>query len=267
MHAKKISDTCRGVVINVLFSVFFVLVISAAVILFPKIANHQLFNFNPNKAISLGIHVSETLENQSRSALLEVSKEVDHDGVTFDVIQLDEVLASEGEYIDLEHQYLAYSFYIHNTGSQAISIQHGIRFIGAYDWMVDAVKILVIEDQSDMNLYQKNIGTYEHLDTIETKLFQTDNIVFSSVFNEFQPETFKSYRVIVWLENFDEDLLDDNKVYQLKMDFWFQIEFIEEELSRNHILLASSDEKLWIAVGTKCNVHIEINYMKQNQQS
>lgn len=267
MHAKKISDTRHVWVTNVLFSVFLVLVISAAVILFPKIANHQMFNLNPDKAISLGIYVSETLENQSRSALLEVSKDVDHDGVTFDVIQLDEVLASEGEYIDLEHQYLAYSFYIHNTGSQAISIQHGIRFIGAYDWMVDAVKILVIEDQSDMNLYQKNIGTYEHLDTIESKLFQTNNMIFSNVFNEFQPGSFKSYRVIVWLENFDEDVLDENKVYRLNMDFWFQIDLMEEELSQNQIRLTSSDEKLWIAVGTKCNVHLEINYMKQNQQS
>lgn len=267
MHAKKVSDTRHGWVTNVLFTVSFVLFIFAAVILLPKITNHQLFNLSPDEAVSLGIYVSETLENQSRSALLEVSKNVDHDSVTFDVIQLDEILASEGEFIDLEHQYLAYSFYMHNTGSKAVSVQHGIRFIGANDWMMDAVKILVIEDQSDMSLYQKNTGTYEHLGTIEPKLFQSDQIVFSNVHDEFQSGTFKSYRVIVWLENFDDDLLDGNNVYQLKMDFWFQIDLTEEELSRNQFLLTSSDEKLWIAVGTKCNVHLEINYTKKNLES
>jgi hypothetical protein len=187
--------------------------------------------YNDQNRYELGsIEIAEALDFEMSSSRLEVSSYLDAVGMTYSSLELDEIIGSEGQYIDLDHQYLAYSFYIKNTGSVTKSITYNIRLSELMDWMSDSIRILIIEDDTNYKMYQKedqldldnNLQLYDQM--MPTGInFETTAIVFRDTIEDLEPGSIKSFRLIIWLEEQDPDLVERADIGIIQGEFVFTV--------------------------------------------
>jgi hypothetical protein len=215
------------------------------------------------------IEIAEELDFEMSTSHLEVSSSVDAIGMTYSSLKLDEIIDSEGQYIDLDHQYLAYSFYIKNTGNVTKSISYYVRLTEVYNQMDDCIRILIIEDDTIYKMYQKadqpdldnSLPHYNQMpigNEFETSLF-----VFRDTIEDFKPGSIKSFRVIIWLEEQDPDVVGRGEIGHVKGEFVFTVINNYPDLGASTNVSLSTIDKLWIDMSRICCVSFEIHYETQ----
>jgi hypothetical protein len=215
------------------------------------------------------IEIAEELDFEMSTSHLEVSSSVDAIGMTYSSLKLDEIIDSEGQYIDLDHQYLAYSFYIKNTGNVTKSISYYVRLTEVYNQMDDCIRILIIEDDTIYKMYQKadqpdldnNLPQYDQMpigNEFETSLF-----VFRDTIEDFKPGSIKSFRIIIWLEEQDPDVVGRGEIGHVKGEFVFTVINNYPDLGASTNVSLSTIDKLWIDMSRICCVSFEIHYETQ----
>src|SRR5690606_19054699 len=102
--------------------------------------------FEHEPVVSYDIRLAETNDFEIETSKLNAQAHVDPLGVTYSSIKLDEIIESDGKYIDNNHTYLAYSFFIINLGTTNININYYLRVIEVMNGMDEFIRILVIED-------------------------------------------------------------------------------------------------------------------------
>ncbi len=186
--------------------------------------------YNDQNRYEIGsIEIAEELDFEMSSSRLEVSSSVDAVGMTYSSLELDEIIGSEGQYIDIDHQYLAYSFYIKNTGSVTKSITYNIRLSELMDWMSDSIRILIIEDDTNYKMYQKedqldldnNLPLYDQMPIGIN--FESSPFVFRDTIEDLEPGSIKSFRLIIWLEEQDPDLVERADIGIIQGEFVFTV--------------------------------------------
>ena len=215
------------------------------------------------------IEIAEELDFEMSSSHLEVSSSVDAVGMTYSSLKLDEIIGSEGQYIDLDHQYLAYSFYIKNTGNESHTISYYVRLTDYLYWMRDYMRILIIEDDTIYKMYQKadqpdldnNLPQYDQMPIGND--FESLPIVFRDTIEDFKPGSIKSFRVIIWLEEKDSDVVDREEFGHVKGEFLFTIIDDYPDLDASTNVSLSTIDKLWIDMSRICCVSFEIHYETQ----
>ena len=226
--------------------------------------------FNDQTEYELGsIEIAEELDFEMSSSHLEVSSSVDAVGMSYSSLKLDEIIESEGQYIDLDHQYLAYSFYIKNTGNESHTISYYVRLTDYLYWMRDYVRILIIEDDTIFKMYQKadqpdldnNIPQYDQMPIGND--FESLTIVFRDTIEDFKPGSIKSFRVIIWLEEQDPDVVGREEIGHVKGEFLFTIIDDYPDLGALTNVSLSTIDKLWIDMSRMCCVSFEIHYETQ----
>jgi hypothetical protein len=226
--------------------------------------------FNDQTKYELGsIEIAEELDFEMSSSHLEVSSYLDAEGMTYSSLELDEIIGSEGQYIDLDHQYLTYSFYIKNTGSVTKSISYYVRLTEVYNQMDDCIRILIIEDDTIYKMYQKadqpdldnNLPQYDQMPVGIN--FETMAIVFRDTIEDFKPGSIKSFRVIIWLEEQDPDVVGRGEIGHVKGEFLFTVINNYPDLGVSTNVSLSTIYKLWIDMSSICCVSFEINHETQ----
>lgn len=246
-------------------SIVFLTVI-AAVIYYRSLAGNMVFSIDPNAVSLPSIEIADNIEFEPSSTRLEVDSKLDQAGITYSSIKLEEVLESEGQYVDLDQKYLAYSFYLKNTGMDTVSVAYYMRLTEVTNELDDYVRILIIEGDGNSLMYQKEdqpnldeqMPSYNQLPIGIN--FETERRVFSYLFHDFRPGDIKSYRVIIWLEEQDPDINDNHQSGSLKAELVFSIEREYRTESNQSRLLSSENEELWFTLAQICNVEIEVYY-------
>lgn len=242
------------------------LTVIVAVIYYRSLAGNMVLSIDPN-AISLpSIEIADNIEFEPSSTRLEVDSNLDQAGITYTSIKLDEILESEGQYVDLDQKYLAYSFYLKNTGMDTVSITYYMRLTEFTNGLDDYVRILIIEGDGNSLMYQKEdqpnldeqMPSYNQLPI--GIHFETSRSIFSSSFHDFRPGDIKSFRVIIWLEEQDPDIKDNHQSGSLKAELVFSIERGYRTESNQSRLLSSENEELWFTLAQNCNVDFEVYY-------
>ena len=218
----------------------------------------------PN-VVSYDLRIAETSDFEQMHFELSASAEVDALGITYSAINVNDIVMSDGIFRDDEHTYLAYSFFIMNSGTTNITIDYHMRLVEVMYGMDEFVRILVIEDDENYTMYQKEdheddqgqLPTY--VDLPASVHFESWNIIFSDSFSEFRPGDVKSFRVIVWLESQDPDL--DSSFFEgsLKSIMTFRIRNTEQEISLSNETFELDNASLWIPLTTICSVTFEIS--------
>ena len=150
--------------------------------------------------------------------------------MTYSWLKLDEVEETDGNYVDPDYDYVAYTFYIRNDGLETVDITYHIRMTEIYKDLDEAIRILVIEDGEE-TMYQKldRLGPSGELPYYpdimpKPKLFVNDSIIARETFVKFEPGQIKKFSVIMWLEGYDPDTTDEVLGGKIKLQMNFAID-------------------------------------------
>lgn len=150
--------------------------------------------------------------------------------MTYSWLKIEEILQAEGNYVDPDYDYVAYTFYIMNNGFETVDITYHMRMTDSSYGIEDAIRILVIEDDEKETMYQSLDGLTDDGELPQYpnvmpkgKLYLSDTIVFRETFNKFEPLQVKKFSVIVWLEGYDPDTNDDVLGGRVKLQMNFSI--------------------------------------------
>ena len=145
-------------------------------------------------------------------------------------LKINEVELATGNYIDPDFDYIAYTFYLHNNGTEFIDLGYHIRITDVYKNMDSAIRILVIED-GVQSVYKKadyvsqgGIPLSEVYGINESINFLTDSIVTRRRISQFGPNSVKKFSVIIWIEGTDPDTTDDILGGMVKFQMSFSID-------------------------------------------
>ncbi len=153
--------------------------------------------------------------------------------MTYSWLKLEEVEAAYGNYTDIDYDYVAYTFYLMNQGSESIDISYHIRITDVYNDLDTAIRILVIEDGEE-TIYQKadtpdafgNLPVYP--ENVPASVdFLSETIVMRRLFTNFKPDQVKKFSVVVWLEGYDPDTVDEILGGMIRLQMNFSINGLE----------------------------------------
>jgi hypothetical protein len=162
-----------------------------------------------------GIQMADNLEFRFASERLFTDPVQDALDVTYAWLDLVGIKDSEGNFVDEVHGYVAYTFWLKNTGSETVDITHIMRIDDATRSLDAAIRILVIEDDIVYRLYQKpdvpdnegNLPVYK--DMPQSINFLSRNLVFSETIQNFKPGDVKKFSVVIYMEGQDPDTFHD----------------------------------------------------------
>ena len=179
------------------------------------------------------IAIGDTKEDKAAISLSE-SKDFSNPTVRLDagglaqmtnisVLDLPENFESEGGSHNGEN-YLAYTFYLKNSGGEAADIRSELNIKSALYGTEDAIRVRVYRNGNDTTYAKlaKN-GEPEY----NTTPFAEDRKVFSVVEENLNPEEIIKYTVVVWLEGDDPECVDDIKGGNVKMSLTFSVDDAE----------------------------------------
>jgi hypothetical protein len=176
-----------------------------------------------------GIHISETEDFEQELSRL-MSDPIDEArDVTYSWLKIEEVEATNGNYRDIDHDYVAYTFYVMNKGSETVDLTYYIRITDVYNNLDKAIRVLVIEDGVE-KMFMKPDQILEgqeepyYPDSMpEPNYFLTSNMVMRHTIEKYKPGQLKKFSIIIWLEGYDPDTTDDIYGGMIKMTMNFTI--------------------------------------------
>ena len=148
--------------------------------------------------------------------------------VTYAWIKREEIVATPGNYVDIDHDYVAYTFWVKNEGFETVDLSYYVRITEEYNNLASAIRVLIIDDGVE-TLYMKE-------DTVEkdyskympqAEYFLTSATVMRKVINDFNPGEQRLFSIVIWLEGHDPDTTDEILGGMIKMTMNFTINGFE----------------------------------------
>ncbi|AUD62170.1 hypothetical protein BK010_00595 [Tenericutes bacterium MO-XQ] len=191
---------------------------------------------------------------------LYVETALDNPSISFHSIDIDAILNSEGKYIDTEYTYLAYSFYIKNSNEKEITIDYYMMIRQVRDHMNEYVRVMLIEDDMNYTIYQNEDDSAEYDDDTINATFESENIIFRNKSCTLEPNQIKSFRVVIWLEEKDPDIILNQQYGDLEARLSFSIRHDYAVENSHHNLSANHETPMWIPIYRLYWVEFKIYY-------
>jgi hypothetical protein len=158
---------------------------------------------------------------------------------TYSLINLQEAIDKDGDFHDKYNKYLAYSFYIKNTGKETFDVNFFMTITERSNGLDEAIRVLLIEGNDPSNTDPANIveSLYQKEDKDPTidqdyymgkglpraNYFVNNSQIFSKTIERFIPGQIKRYTFFFWLEGWDPEDTNELKNGRLKASMQFQI--------------------------------------------
>jgi hypothetical protein len=217
------------------------------------------------------ILIDENANFEFSTTHLNAESIVDGLGIAYDSIKLDDIQQSEGQFVDPDQNYIAYSFYIRNAGTAPISIDYYMRITEVFDGLDEYIRILIIEDDTIYRMYQKadqpdednNMPIYNQLPPGIN--FLSDTMILRETRYNFKPNQVKCFRVIMWLEEQDPNMIDNQQIGRISTQLTFSIDTDAHISFNDNHLLSSEDNDLWLPIYSLCMVQFDMYYLSNDQ--
>lgn len=210
-----------GIIISGMLSVTF-----AIITFYGQNAGNFVISVDSSARIR-GIQISETPTFEQSLSRLMTDPIGEARDMTYTWLKIEEVERTNGNYKDIDHEYVAYTFYIQNSGSETLDVNYYIRITEAHYGIENAIRILVIEDgMQTMYMMPDEIAPgddepYYPAQMPEAEYFLTDQMAMRKTFENFKPGQIKKFSILVWLEGYDPQTTDDilGGMIRLTMNF------------------------------------------------
>lgn len=111
--------------------------------------------------------------------------------------------------------YIAYTFFVENTGKQKLSYWYEVKFLDIIKKVDEAVRIMIIKNDEKIVYAKKNALTKKEEEG--TKAFYSDNSAVLEQRKDMKPNEMDKFTIVMWLEGDDPDCLDDIIGGELKL--------------------------------------------------
>lgn len=171
----------------------------------------------------IAITTDPTFENKTSRLMSEPIS--DARDVTYAWLKLDEISDHDGNFVDKDHDYVAFTFYVVNDGLETVDMSYYIRITEVYNNLDSAIRVLVIDNGVE-TMYMKPDTTNDtdypdYMPAAEH--FLSQSMVMRKVVPNFRPGNFRKISVVIWLEGNDPDCTDEILGGMIKMQMNFTI--------------------------------------------
>lgn len=142
-------------------------------------------------ALDKGIILSETIDFSHTASTLKVKPITEAGEMQASDINVEDARNTDGQYIDpIVPYYIAYTFYLKNTGTEVIDLSFRLRLIESYKGIENALMVRYI---------QENLNTGQIFD--ETYLTPLDSqYIINDTINQFINGHVQKITVFIWFE-------------------------------------------------------------------
>ena len=158
------------------------------------------------------------------------AKAIDYcDNITYEWLEddMDTIKNTDGSHNG--KNYFAYTFYLINTGEETVNVQSEMKVVTNYLNTIEATRIMVIKDDVT-NIYAKprtSDGEVENVPENVTN-FANEKLVFNDMIVEFEPQSLIKYTIVIWLEGYDPECIDNILGGAVKFTIQFSIVYDQE---------------------------------------
>jgi len=191
-------------------------------------AGNMIMSVDPsaaNRSIRVTIDPErKLLETRLMSEPIENARDI-----TYSWIKLDEIVETYGNYVDEDHDYVAYTFYVVNNGMERVDLRYYIRITDVYNNLDEGIRVIVIDD-GETTLYMKHDQTNDtyYPDSMPSaQHFVSSKIVMRKLITNFKPGDYRKISVVIYLEGFDPDTTDALMGGMIKMEMVFSVDDTE----------------------------------------
>ena len=186
-------------------------------------------------AFKRGIAISENLDFSTLGRWLTADPVEDVRDTTLSYIDQFEIVNAQGAYKQTRSNYLAYTFFVQNVGSETTPIDYEVTITNQSKNIADAIRVLIIVDgrveyvdgirtlvYDTSTMYQAPDQTdVEYIGELSKfKLFHSSDVICKETINDLRPGQTKKISVIMWLEGEDPECIEtiaSGKI-KIKMD-------------------------------------------------
>lgn len=166
-----------------------------------------------------GITVSVTEDLKDGVTILNAEKVADVTNITYDWLPLDELNSTNGSHNG--KNYLAYTFYVQNNGSETVDYNGSLVIKGVSKSADEAVRVMVYKND-EPNIYAKSKYKSDEPEEDATAFIDDTTIMDTSTEN-FQPGAMDKYTVVTWIEGNDPECVNDIMGGFIRMQMFFGI--------------------------------------------
>ena len=123
--------------------------------------------------------------------------------------------------------YLAYTFYIENTGSEIADYWSEVVIDDVVKNVDEAVRIRIYRNGEEVT-YAK--ASYDGTPERGTTPFESENIVVRTHIENFQPGDLDRYTIVLWIEGTDPECTDNILGGEFKVHMDFNSEYLDESI-------------------------------------
>ncbi len=182
---------------------------------------------------SRGLILSETVDFTNYSAILEADPVESMDNITHSWLEGSEmklITETDGSHNGEKYSYLAYTFYVKNTGTEDIDYQASIDIEYVKLAVDEAVRVELFRN-GESTVYAKSAkdGSVQVDPEFETTPFVDAVTVCDYTREDFVVGEIDKYTVLVYLEGEDPECVNDILGGELKMSMTFHVPDEDEE--------------------------------------
>ncbi len=117
--------------------------------------------------------------------------------------------------------YVAYTFYVKSVGKKACTYDAVINIVGVAKGVDKAARVMVYKNGTPTIYAKPAEGTVDTLDYGADENFISDSIVMRTRTEELEPGEMDKYTIVVWLEGWDPECVNDilSGIMKMEMDF------------------------------------------------
>ncbi|MDR0913815.1 MAG: hypothetical protein LBM65_01410 [Oscillospiraceae bacterium] len=172
-------------------------------------------------AASVGISVSDNVELKNKTTILSGDNILEVTNITYENLPFLQIENTDGSHNG--PNYLAYTFYVTNSGQQTANVVGQLQITGVAKNMDTAVRIIVYKDGEPV-IYAKPAadGSVEAFPEGVTS-FLSDTDVMETVIENLAPGQSTKFTIVSYVEGEDPECIDDIRGGYMRMSMLFGI--------------------------------------------
>ena len=192
-----------------------------------------------------GLVLCDSSEFTTHSQYLSASPVVDVMDTTYGIIEeeLPLILQTDADYTDNKSRYLAYTFYVKNTGVENTLLYYKLSITDESRDLSKALRVLIVADgvvvdkdalneiESESSRFYMAPDSVEHNypSYMPTPIyFISDDVVCSERVENLRPEQSKKFTIVMWLEGEDPECNSNLYGAKIKMSLEFSVEEFDD---------------------------------------
>lgn len=176
-----------------------------------------------NGAAKKGITISEMADGTDPTLKLSAAAVEEVTNITYDWLPLNEL---DAEGVQGEHNgknYLAYTFYLTNNGSETLDYNSRLVITGVAKSADEALRVMIYKN-GEPTVYAKHNMDDSPLEEVVNFEFVDDEIICNTESTGLKPGDVDKYTIVTWIEGDDPECINDIMGGFVKMMWLFNVD-------------------------------------------